>query len=167
MMISFFLALATLMASGSEKSDDERDSHGRFRGSNLQDPGWLHGIPLSQDKKKTQCSYCGKKMASGGISRLKQHLVGGYSNVAKCPVVPEIVREQMRELIKDGRGKRAERTIREERMREALYDETMGGDEAVESDSDFEYPSEYTTTAERRAYKEAVMRSRKDQWERE
>jgi hypothetical protein len=127
----------------------------------------LHGIPLSQDKKKTQCSYCGKKMASGGISRLKQHLVGGYSNVAKCPVVPEIVREQMRELIKDGRGKRAERTIREERMREALYDETMGGDEAVESDSDFEYPSEYTTTAERRAYKEAVMRSRKDQWERE
>ncbi|GKF78175.1 hypothetical protein Tco_0230645, partial [Tanacetum coccineum] len=32
----------------------------------------------------------------GGVSRLKQHLVGGYSAVSKCPDCPQHVRDKLR-----------------------------------------------------------------------
>ena len=74
------------------------------------DPGWLHGYPVNNDKQKTKCKYCGKRMMSRGITRLKEHLVGGYNNVSKCKSCPTLVCDQMRELLKDTKSKKSDRT---------------------------------------------------------
>nr|GMC84210.1 Alanine--tRNA ligase [Ipomoea batatas] len=37
------------------------------------DPGWEHGVPQDERKKKVKCNYC-EKIVSGGINRFKQHL---------------------------------------------------------------------------------------------
>ncbi|MQL88638.1 hypothetical protein Taro_021199 [Colocasia esculenta] len=39
------------------------------------DPAWAHGIVVDMARRKVQCKYC-NRVLSGGIFRLKQHLVG-------------------------------------------------------------------------------------------
>ncbi|MCX8840266.1 hypothetical protein NOL00_24975, partial [Vibrio parahaemolyticus] len=60
------------------------------------DPGWMHGVAIGGNRQHTECKYCHKKLKSGGITRLKEHLAGGFKNVAACPSVPRQVREQMK-----------------------------------------------------------------------
>ncbi|XP_043702361.1 uncharacterized protein LOC122652633 isoform X2 [Telopea speciosissima] len=48
------------------------------------DPGWKYGYwPEFADRNIVRCNLC-KKDIKGGIKRLKQHLVGGYVDVATC-----------------------------------------------------------------------------------
>ena len=48
-------------------------------------------------------------MKSGGITKLKQHLVGGYSNIVKCKSCPFILSAQMRKLLKGTKAKKSDK----------------------------------------------------------
>ncbi|KAK1439547.1 hypothetical protein QVD17_05367 [Tagetes erecta] len=60
------------------------------------DPGWEHGTPQDEKKKKVRCNYCGK-VVSGGIYRLKQHLARVSGEVTYCDKAPEEVCVKMKE----------------------------------------------------------------------
>ncbi len=148
--------------SQSNGSDDEK------RVARSEDPGWLHGHVVNNDKQKTECKYCGKRMMSGGITRLKQHLVGGYSNVSRCKSCPTVVRDQMRELLKGTKSKKSDRTKRDERFKKILFNE--GERESIivpDSDDDTVYPLDCQTQDERDMYRRTIMESRNEEWHRE
>ena len=42
------------------------------------DIGWEHAEPVGSSRRTTKCKYCGK-VIHGGITRLKQHIVGSSS----------------------------------------------------------------------------------------
>jgi len=69
-------------------------------GRSKKDPGWNHGTLVNQNKPTDgiKCNYC-SKITKGGISRLKEHLVGGFRNATACKHVPEFVKVEMKELI--------------------------------------------------------------------
>ncbi|GJT00002.1 putative zinc finger, BED-type containing protein [Tanacetum coccineum] len=64
-------------------------------GNNNKDPGRNYGIQDPKIKNNFTCTFC-SKVTKGGVSRLKQHLVGGYSAVSKCPDCPQHVRDKLR-----------------------------------------------------------------------
>ncbi|GJY51332.1 putative zinc finger, BED-type containing protein [Tanacetum coccineum] len=64
-------------------------------GKNNKDPGRNYGIQDAKIKNNFTCTFC-SKVTKGGVSRLKQHLVGGYSVVSKCPDYPQHVRDELR-----------------------------------------------------------------------
>ncbi|CAH9070724.1 unnamed protein product [Cuscuta epithymum] len=70
------------------------------------DPGWNHGFwPDLNNKDIVQCRHCNKQMSSG-IKRLKQHLAGGYGDVAKCPhTTTELMTEMRAYLMRKSRSK--------------------------------------------------------------
>ncbi|GMP32948.1 hypothetical protein CsSME_00006478 [Camellia sinensis var. sinensis] len=46
---------------------------------------WKYATMVNPENlSKFKCNFCGKEM-NGGVYRVKQHLVGGYRNVIKCP----------------------------------------------------------------------------------
>lgn len=63
------------------------------------DPGWEHGVPQDERKKKVKCNYC-EKIVSGGINRFKQHLARIPGEVAACKSAPEEVYVKMKENMK-------------------------------------------------------------------
>ncbi|XP_043704525.1 uncharacterized protein LOC122654483 [Telopea speciosissima] len=59
------------------------------------DPGWKYGYwPDLTDKNLVKCNLC-KKDLKGGIKRIKQHLVGGYGDVAKCTKTTAAIAQEM------------------------------------------------------------------------
>jgi len=64
------------------------------------DPGWNHGtlVNLNKPIDRIKCNYC-SKITKGGISRLKEYLVGGFRNATACKHVSECVKVEMKELI--------------------------------------------------------------------
>ncbi|XP_022865949.1 uncharacterized protein LOC111385765 [Olea europaea var. sylvestris] len=63
------------------------------------DPGWEHGVPQDDRKKKVKCNYC-DKIVSGGINRFKQHLARIPGEVAPCKSAPEEVYVKIKENMK-------------------------------------------------------------------
>ncbi|XP_010471706.1 PREDICTED: uncharacterized protein LOC104751456 [Camelina sativa] len=63
------------------------------------DPARKHGFPDPVNRNKWQCRYC-PKITCGGITRLKQYLVGGYRNATKCPDCLEHIREEIISFMK-------------------------------------------------------------------
>ncbi|KAI7738705.1 hypothetical protein M8C21_017898, partial [Ambrosia artemisiifolia] len=63
------------------------------------DPGWEHGVPRDERKKKVKCNYC-DKIVSGGINRFKQHLARIPGEVAPCKSAPEEVYLKIKENMK-------------------------------------------------------------------
>lgn len=63
------------------------------------DPGWEHGVPQDDRKKKVKCNYC-EKIVSGGINRFKQHLARIPGEVAPCKNAPEEVYLKIKENMK-------------------------------------------------------------------
>ncbi|XP_075487023.1 uncharacterized protein LOC142526482 isoform X2 [Primulina tabacum] len=63
------------------------------------DPGWEHGVPQDDRKKKVKCNYC-EKIVSGGINRFKQHLARIPGEVAPCNNAPEEVYLKIKENMK-------------------------------------------------------------------
>ncbi|KAL2940673.1 Protein CHROMATIN REMODELING 24 [Bienertia sinuspersici] len=59
------------------------------------DPGRKYGFPDPSNKVNWTCTFC-KKVCKGGVYCLKQHLVGGFRNVTKCPTCLEHVREEVK-----------------------------------------------------------------------
>ncbi|KAL0308060.1 UNVERIFIED_CONTAM: hypothetical protein Sangu_2995700 [Sesamum angustifolium] len=63
------------------------------------DPGWEHGVPQDDRKKKVKCNYC-EKIVSGGINRFKQHLARIPGEVAPCKNAPEEVYLKIKDNMK-------------------------------------------------------------------
>lgn len=61
------------------------------------DPGWEHVTEADGDPTKIRCKYCG--VVSGGIFRLKHHLVGTRYNVEPCLQVPDDVKLVFKQLL--------------------------------------------------------------------
>ena len=140
-----------MSSSGSDRSQSSGD---RNDGTSLKsdDPGWLHGDPVEGDRQKTICKYYEKKMIGGGITRLKQDLVGGYSNVSKCKSCLFAVRDQMRALLKDIKAKKSEKKIREERFSRTLFNEEYVRHQSInisDSEDDIVYPLDCENSQER------------------
>ncbi|XP_028085221.1 uncharacterized protein LOC114286269 [Camellia sinensis] len=63
--------------------------------SGKKDPAWKYATMVNPENlSKFKCNFCGKEM-NGGVFRVKQHLVGGYRNVIKCPRCPTEVSNEV------------------------------------------------------------------------
>ncbi|KAH0730080.1 hypothetical protein KY289_001268 [Solanum tuberosum] len=62
--------------------------------SKKRDIGWNYGTQ-GLTKDSVNCNFCGSTF-NGGITRHKQHLVGGYKNVKQCSACPSVIREEVR-----------------------------------------------------------------------
>ncbi|KAK4485199.1 hypothetical protein RD792_007824 [Penstemon davidsonii] len=96
----------------------------RVRMSSYVDPRWEHVIMLTpNDKTKNlKCKYCGK-VTNGGISRAKQHIVGGFRNVTGCTKVPPAVKLFFKEVF-DAK-QTAKRVLEETQSKTPHFDEIM------------------------------------------
>ncbi|XP_065856458.1 uncharacterized protein [Euphorbia lathyris] len=101
------------------------------------DPGWKYCKMLeAKNKNDLNCNFCGITFR-GGISRIKQHIVGGYRNAKKCKNAPQHVYDEIESsMVK----KKTERSILQN-QRDAFMDfedvETLG-DDSNEDDIAFE-----------------------------
>ena len=59
------------------------------------DIGWEHGIMLS-GRHQWKCKWCNMECKGGGVTRLKQHLAGGYPDVSACRYCPQHIRQLMK-----------------------------------------------------------------------
>ncbi|KAL2238042.1 UNVERIFIED_CONTAM: hypothetical protein Sindi_0995900 [Sesamum indicum] len=67
--------------------------------SNQKDPGWNYAsLPDPNNTNTVKCNFCAK-VHKGGITRHKQHLIGGFRNSKPCPKCPEHVRAEIREYV--------------------------------------------------------------------
>ena len=62
--------------------------------SKKRDIGWNYGTQ-GATKDSVTCNFCGSTF-NGGITRHKQHLVGGFKNVKQCAACPSEIREEIR-----------------------------------------------------------------------
>ncbi|XP_076917674.1 uncharacterized protein LOC143577833 [Bidens hawaiensis] len=69
------------------------------------DSGRKYGTCDPNNKSRFICDFC-EKPTTGGVYRLKQHLVGGFTNVLKCMKCPLHVRQEIRDyMLKKARAK--------------------------------------------------------------
>ncbi|KAK8524842.1 hypothetical protein V6N12_029696 [Hibiscus sabdariffa] len=62
------------------------------------DPARKYGKPDPLNRNNFLCNFC-SKITKGGAYRMKQHLVGGFKNVTKCPQCPEHIREEVKNFM--------------------------------------------------------------------
>ncbi|KAK8533909.1 hypothetical protein V6N12_047311 [Hibiscus sabdariffa] len=62
------------------------------------DPARKYGKPDPLNRNNFLCNFC-SKITKGGAYRMKQHLVGGFKNVTKCPQCSEHVREEVKNFM--------------------------------------------------------------------
>ena len=104
------------------------------------DPAWRHARRL-ENRFHWQCLHCDMIGRGGGVTRLKQHLAGGYPDVSNCSKVSQEVRHAMKEEL-DGKKalkykQQRERELVDSRSsKEPIYDEMEGRGE-VPNDEDF------------------------------
>lgn len=75
------------------------------------DPGRKYGTMVNNNVNHWKCIFC-YKVLTAGISRLKQHLVGGYKNARKCLICPEHVRVELQNYITIRAEERAALTMK-------------------------------------------------------
>ncbi|XP_070055759.1 uncharacterized protein [Nicotiana tomentosiformis] len=61
------------------------------------DIAWNYAIQGSS-RSAIKCVFC-EKTYHGGITRHKQHLIGGFKNVIRCPLCPPEVREEVKAFV--------------------------------------------------------------------
>ncbi|KAK2969657.1 hypothetical protein RJ640_025834 [Escallonia rubra] len=116
------------------------------------DPGWEHGVPQDERKKKVKCNYCGK-IVSGGINRFKQHIARIPGEVAPCKVAPEEVYLKIKDNMKWHRtGRRHRRPDSKEISAFYMHsdNEEEEGEDDQEEDTLRHVTSESTLVGDRR-----------------
>ncbi|RLN13241.1 hypothetical protein C2845_PM09G18680 [Panicum miliaceum] len=64
------------------------------------DPGWKYGFwPTIGNRDVVQCCLCDRRI-TGGITRLKEHLVGGFGDVQKCVKTTTTIAREMQDAMK-------------------------------------------------------------------
>nr|XP_016466724.1 PREDICTED: uncharacterized protein LOC107789427 isoform X1 [Nicotiana tabacum] len=61
------------------------------------DIAWNYAIQGSS-RSAIKCVFC-EKTYHGGITRHKQHLIGGFKNIVQCPLCPPEVREEVKAFV--------------------------------------------------------------------
>ncbi|KAF8402156.1 hypothetical protein HHK36_013108 [Tetracentron sinense] len=134
----------------------------------VRDIGWSHGKQIEGNKNGAICNYCGKKIRSGGITRLKWHLAGGDSNVADCPSCPMEVRQAMKVNLTIGAKQRLEHVAEQKAIRQEIR---RGLQPPVDVDDDDEddtlYPIDCIGVDERLAYRQGYRQSMRQQWDKD
>ncbi|XP_023736233.1 uncharacterized protein LOC111884141 [Lactuca sativa] len=71
------------------------------------DPAWQYGVEKQvpaegamKGYKYLMCKFC-EKIITRGVHRLKAHLAGTHKNTSPCPLVPPVVKEEMKQFLKD------------------------------------------------------------------
>ena len=125
------------------------------------DIGWRFG-KMGKDRHQWKCNFCGLENKGGGVIRLKQHLVGGFSDVKKCPKIPAEVRVMTREHMQ----KEKETKIASRARREACDRRTSQSYIHIDLDND---DDDYGDPDDLEAahLQEAIRASRQDQWQQE
>ena len=111
------------------------------------DIGWNYGERIGDNRQHVMCNFCHKKMMGGGVSRLKQHLAGGYNNVEQCDKCPIEIARAMRDYLNRNKTENAEVTDERRKMRQNLIGgsrrrsgiEIYSSDENSDDDMDIEY----------------------------
>lgn len=71
------------------------------------DPTWKYALLLNRsDQTKVRCLFCWW-ISTGGIGRMKGHLIGGDPNCGKCHFVTKKITNEIREFILQKRMKKA------------------------------------------------------------
>ncbi|CAN1323843.1 hypothetical protein LINPERPRIM_LOCUS32870 [Linum perenne] len=94
------------------------------------DIGWQYGTladPLN-NKEKIKCNFC-KHISSGGIYRLKQHIAGNNSTVAKCPSAPKEAQQACLKTFEETAKKKRDKILREQGVREDVFVSSEVGQE--------------------------------------
>ncbi|KAJ7965467.1 Wall-associated receptor kinase-like protein [Quillaja saponaria] len=123
------------MASSSSKGKQPAIEEPRSKKKRADDIGWLYFERIGDNRQQVIYNFCGKQLKGGGIARGKQHLAGGYPNVAKyekCPVeISKQVRLHLREKkqenekIKEIRGEMRENLMSGTRRRAGIREEDI------------------------------------------
>ena len=121
------------------------------------DPAWQYASAIQGDRKKTQCNFCGKKLQSGGITRLKQHLSGLGKDVSKCPQCPVEISRAIGEQLRGGRQRRAAMEREKQQFEEAIRGTVPESSEEHGAEG---WDLEEMTEAEARQMRHAAMASR-------
>ena len=130
------------------------------------DIGWNYAAPHG-DSKKPQCIFCDKIIMGGGITRLKQHLVGGYRNVAKCTRIPEKERKIVQEAMEGKKTREVEKARKDALFRERLFGHHMLDIDDSDEDEGYNYPPDVVTPQERRQFRQAMRDSVRTEHERQ
>lgn len=70
------------------------------------DPAWKHAFLDTNNKKHVICIHCKKFIKGGGITRLKEHLVGITGDIAPCKSVSSEVKWQMERMVMETKRKK-------------------------------------------------------------
>ncbi|KAJ1385071.1 Zinc finger, BED-type [Sesbania bispinosa] len=98
------------------------------------DPGWKYCHPAQENRTNgCICKFCGKT-TWGGITRMKEHLIGKKGNCKACPKCPKEVREELLQYVKDKKKHDSEAL---ERMHHDLLDDYGDSDEKRALDEGF------------------------------
>ncbi|XP_042490312.1 uncharacterized protein LOC122070253 [Macadamia integrifolia] len=101
-------------STGASTCDPSKDPNRKAKSKDLE---WKYGYwSYLKDKKLVRCTLCGKD-AKEGIKRLKQHLIGGYGDLSKCPKTTAAIAREMHEAI-----------IRNQKRKPDVFDEDYSVD---------------------------------------
>jgi hypothetical protein len=88
-------AEASDAASNYDPKTDPKRKPGRSN-----DPGWKYAFwPTIGNRDLLQCCLCDRTV-TGGITRLKEHLVGGYGDILKCAKTTLAIAQEMQAVLK-------------------------------------------------------------------
>ena len=116
------------------------------------DPAWKYCYwPDLNKKDVVKCILCGK-VVHAGVRRLKQHLVGGYGEVAKCPKTTLAISKEMHEYLKNNEWvDNQKETVREgDDLAWAHVDEATGASNSLRGHN-FQRRARFESTYSRRA----------------
>ncbi|CAN1294472.1 hypothetical protein LINPERPRIM_LOCUS22472 [Linum perenne] len=94
------------------------------------DIGWQYGTladPLN-NKEKIRCNFC-KHISSGGIYRLKQHIAGNNSTMAKCTKAPKEAQQACLKTFEETAKKKRDKMLREQGVRDDVFVSSEVGQE--------------------------------------
>lgn len=94
------------------------------------DPGRKYGKQDPTNRNNFFCNFCGVR-TTGGVFRLKQHLVGGHRNTLGCQRVPEHIKKEIQDYM-DLKKASKEAYDMSKRLPQSYFDEEDDDDECVE-----------------------------------
>ncbi|XP_074374697.1 uncharacterized protein LOC141715114 [Apium graveolens] len=81
------------------------------KASRSNDPGWKYAFyPMPEvNKDVVKCILCGNSN-HGGINRFKQHLIGGYPDIVKCPKTTKDITKEINDFVQN-KKKRSKKNV--------------------------------------------------------
>ncbi|KAL6185875.1 hypothetical protein ACLB2K_041997 [Fragaria x ananassa] len=125
------------------------------------DPAWKYATVIEGNRYGTKCKFCESIFQSGGITRLKSHLLGydAHKSVKKCEKVPAYIKHEVIAWIKKNECIKQDKKVIEEDIRQELRNDYLGSkkkfydDDESDGDDGYQYPAD-VHPAERDGYRE-------------